>query len=520
MGRACRRGRRATSGRLPDSCTLIRAALGYARARRAIGWPRLPSSWSGAPPSSGCSRTPSPPRARALGRARAGRRAGHRQDAPAGRARRPAPTPGPPRALGQRLGARARAAVLGLRRRARRVRRRRSSRAAWTRWTRRRARSSRHVLPSLRAARAARGAERADERYRTHRAVRQLLEALAEPQAAGAAARRPALGRLRARSSCSARCCAARRRRRCCSRWPCGRASCRSGCRRRSSAPHRGGALTRLELRRADRGRGARAARRGRRRCDGAPRSTRRAAATRSTSSSSPARRGGRRAAPGAGGVSLAGVEVPRAVAAALTEELALLPDPTRRVLEGAAVAGDPFEPELAAAAAGMPGGGGDGRARRAARSATSSATPTCPRRFRFRHPLVRARRLRGRARRLAARRARARPRRRSRPAARPRSSAPTTSSAPPATATSPPSRCCAKRARRLRRERRRRRRACSRRRCGCCPRPRLRTSGPPLLGALAGAHVAAGRFRERPRRDAREPRPAPSSRRPACGSG
>ncbi len=76
-------------------------------------------------------------------------------------------------------------------------------------------------------------------------------------------------------------------------------------------------------------------------------------------------------------------------MAAALTEELALLPPTARRVLEGAAVAGDPFEPELAAAA-----------------SATSDAAtldaldellradlvrPTdVPRRFRFRHPLVR----------------------------------------------------------------------------------------------------------------------------------
>ena len=43
-----------------------------------------------------------------------------------------------------------------------------------------------------------------------------------------------------------------------------------------------------------------------------------------------------------------------RTLAAALAEELALLPDDTRRLLEGAAVAGDPFEPELAAAAAGV----------------------------------------------------------------------------------------------------------------------------------------------------------------------
>lgn len=86
--------------------------------------------------------------------------------------------------------------------------------------------------------------------------------------------------------------------------------------------------------------------------------------------------------------VSLA-IGVPSAVAAALTEELALLSEGSRRVLEGAAVAGDPFELELAAAAA-----------------ATSEASTMealdellrldlirqtdVPRRFRFRHPLVR----------------------------------------------------------------------------------------------------------------------------------
>ena len=41
-------------------------------------------------------------------------------------------------------------------------------------------------------------------------------------------------------------------------------------------------------------------------------------------------------------------LDVPPAVAAALAEELALLSDRARRVLEGAAVAGDPFQPELA----------------------------------------------------------------------------------------------------------------------------------------------------------------------------
>jgi ATP/maltotriose-dependent transcriptional regulator MalT len=85
--------------------------------------------------------------------------------------------------------------------------------------------------------------------------------------------------------------------------------------------------------------------------------------------------------------ISLTGV--PSAVVASLAEELSLLSDEGRLLLEGAAVAGDPFEPELAAAAA-----------------ATSEATASdvldellrvdlvrstdMPRRFRFRHPLVR----------------------------------------------------------------------------------------------------------------------------------
>jgi DNA-binding NarL/FixJ family response regulator len=92
---------------------------------------------------------------------------------------------------------------------------------------------------------------------------------------------------------------------------------------------------------------------------------------------------------PGAPGLSPADLDVPLAVAAALAEELALLSDGVRLVLKGAAVAGDPFEPELAAAAA-----------------ATSEASALealdellkldvvreteVPRRFRFRHPLVR----------------------------------------------------------------------------------------------------------------------------------
>ena len=81
---------------------------------------------------------------------------------------------------------------------------------------------------------------------------------------------------------------------------------------------------------------------------------------------------------------------VPPLVAAALAQEIALLPDAARLVLQGAAVAGDPFDPELAAAAALAP--------------PPAAALDTIdellrldliretdvPRRFRFRHPLVR----------------------------------------------------------------------------------------------------------------------------------
>ncbi|HEV8098252.1 MAG TPA: LuxR C-terminal-related transcriptional regulator, partial [Gaiellaceae bacterium] len=86
---------------------------------------------------------------------------------------------------------------------------------------------------------------------------------------------------------------------------------------------------------------------------------------------------------------SLAGIEVPSTVAAALTEELALLSDSARLVLEGAAVAGDPFEPELAAAAAQLP----EDSVMEAIDELLQLDLfrPTdVPRRFRFRHPLVR----------------------------------------------------------------------------------------------------------------------------------
>jgi predicted ATPase len=81
--------------------------------------------------------------------------------------------------------------------------------------------------------------------------------------------------------------------------------------------------------------------------------------------------------------------QVPRDVTAALAEELALLGEDARRLLQGAAVAGDPFVPELAAAAAGV--------GEHAALDALDELLQAdlvrgteVPRRFRFRHPLVR----------------------------------------------------------------------------------------------------------------------------------
>ena len=82
-------------------------------------------------------------------------------------------------------------------------------------------------------------------------------------------------------------------------------------------------------------------------------------------------------------------IEVPSAVAAALAEELAMLSGPARLVLEGAAVAGDPFEPELAAVAAASPEASTMDGVDELLQLDFIRETEV-PRRFRFRHPLVR----------------------------------------------------------------------------------------------------------------------------------
>jgi DNA-binding CsgD family transcriptional regulator len=87
--------------------------------------------------------------------------------------------------------------------------------------------------------------------------------------------------------------------------------------------------------------------------------------------------------------LSVAEVQVPGPVVAALTEEIALLSDIGRRVLEGASVAGDPFEPELAAVAADV----SEQQAMEAIDELlhrTLVRVTNVPRRFRFRHPIVR----------------------------------------------------------------------------------------------------------------------------------
>jgi DNA-binding CsgD family transcriptional regulator/tetratricopeptide (TPR) repeat protein len=94
-------------------------------------------------------------------------------------------------------------------------------------------------------------------------------------------------------------------------------------------------------------------------------------------------------ASPAFADISPAAVEVPPPVAAALAQELDLLSNGARLVLEGAALAGDPFEPELAAAAAATPEANAMAALDELLRFDLVRHTDV-PRRFRFRHPLVR----------------------------------------------------------------------------------------------------------------------------------
>ena len=85
----------------------------------------------------------------------------------------------------------------------------------------------------------------------------------------------------------------------------------------------------------------------------------------------------------------LTDLHVPPRVAAALADELAFLSDTTCCLLRGAAVAGDPFDPELAAIAAAFDGTSALEAVDELLRLDLIRETDV-PRRFRFRHPLVR----------------------------------------------------------------------------------------------------------------------------------
>ena len=97
------------------------------------------------------------------------------------------------------------------------------------------------------------------------------------------------------------------------------------------------------------------------------------------------------RAAPAAGGALPVedGAGVPRAVAAAIGQEIAALGPAARSLLQGAAVAGDPAELGLAAAAGEVPEGAVLGALDELVAGGLMSPD-ALPRRYRFRHPIVR----------------------------------------------------------------------------------------------------------------------------------
>lgn len=81
--------------------------------------------------------------------------------------------------------------------------------------------------------------------------------------------------------------------------------------------------------------------------------------------------------------------EVPHSVLTALEEELALLSQPSRRVLQAAAVAGEPFTPDIAGEIAGLSVPEAMKAVDESIERGLLHPTET-PREFRFRHPIVR----------------------------------------------------------------------------------------------------------------------------------
>ena len=297
-------------------------------------------------------------------------RAGHRQDAAARRAARSCRGAGLPCPVGLGDRVRARSAVQRLGRRARRVRR--LARAEPARGVGPDAVGElADVLPSLRARAGRPQASVADERYRAHRAVRKLLELLA--------AERPlvlVLDDLHWSDGASIELLAALLRREpeapvlLALAFRPGRRP--RGCRPRSRAP----SVRRIELAQLSEAEAAAAPRWARRAGGGGDLPARRrqpllprAARAR--------RRATVLAALAASGASVDAVGVPRPSPRRSPTSSTSLRPAERRLLEAAAVAGEPFEPDLAARSPSCRPPM-DSRARRAARRSTSCARPRC----------------------------------------------------------------------------------------------------------------------------------------------
>ena len=358
---------------------------------------------------------------------------------------------------------RARSPVQRLDGRARCLRRVAGARSGGRRATGRRRSSSARSFP--RCVLPASGAREsvADERYRSHRAIRRLLELLARRPSARARARRPALERRRVDRADRRRCCGAAPSRRSSSRSPSGRARRPAACPPRSRCP----SVRRIALGELSEAQAARAA--GRSRAgERSPPSTATAAATRSTSSSS-------RAPAGKRGVT-------RRRAATERETGFLPPSPRRSPRSSRRCRGrsarcwmPPPSPASRSSPASRPRSPSCPRptgsrrstgswrsiscVRRRCRGASSSATRSCAARSSSR------RRVAGSSRPTPG------PRPRWLRGAPQRPSARTTSSTPRARVTSRPSRCSCARARRRRRALRPWLPTGSKRRCGCCRR-------------------------------------------------
>ena len=299
------------------------------------------------------------------------RRGRHRQDAAAGRAARARRGAALRRARGPRDRARARRPARADRRRARA----RRSRAPM-RW-RRSGPSGSACSP-----RSSRGSARpAAARRRGHRALapapraRRAARAVAGGRPLAAARRRRPLGRPGDAASCSSTSCAARRPTRCCVALglrpgpaaerllaaqraePRGRASSRSTCARWSAAPPR----------RCWRACPAPASATG---------SSRSRAATRCCWPSSRA--------------TAARTRCPAGIVAAVRAEVEALPADARALVQAAAVAGDPFELDLATRIAALDEPAALDALDVVEQHGPGRAPPSDPRRFAFRHPVMR----------------------------------------------------------------------------------------------------------------------------------